>query len=206
MKEPGDTIFTDVAYVKEYEKNNPPYLVFFLDGFSKYLSVYPVKNLKSNSIIPVMNKFFNEDAVYKYVRICSDRGVEYLSKPAKKFYEKNKLTWYTTKSEDVKISPVERCIRTIKTKIFRFITHSNCESYHEKLENIIESYNFSAHSGQLGLTPVDAHLPASRHEIDSLLNKMNIMHVTKCKSVVSRVGWFKPIGLNHWFKPWFKPP
>ena len=21
----------------------------------------------------------------------------------------------------------------------------------------------------------------------------------------SRVGWFKPIGLNHWFKPWFKP-
>ena len=21
----------------------------------------------------------------------------------------------------------------------------------------------------------------------------------------SRVGWFKPNGLNHWFKPWFKP-
>ena len=21
-----------------------------------------------------------------------------------------------------------------------------------------------------------------------------------------RVVWFKPIGLNHWFKPWFKPP
>ena len=24
---------------------------------------------------------------------------------------------------------------------------------------------------------------------------------------VSKAGWawFKPIGLNHWFKPWFKP-
>ena len=22
----------------------------------------------------------------------------------------------------------------------------------------------------------------------------------------SRVVWFKPNGLNHWFKPWFKPP
>ena len=21
-----------------------------------------------------------------------------------------------------------------------------------------------------------------------------------------RVVWFKPISLNHWFKPWFKPP
>ena len=125
-----------MAYVKEYEENNPPYLIYFLDGLSKYLSVYLVKNLKSNSIIPVMNKFFNEDALYKYLRICSDRGVEYLSKPAKKFYEKNKLTWYTTKSEDVKISPVERCIRTIKTKLFRFITPPCTESYHDKLKNI----------------------------------------------------------------------
>ena len=21
----------------------------------------------------------------------------------------------------------------------------------------------------------------------------------------SGLAWFKPIGLNHWFKPWFKP-
>ena len=188
VKEPGDTVFSDVAYVKEYEKNNPPYLVLFLDGFSKYLSVYPVKNLKSNSIIPVLNKFFNEDALYKYLRICSDRGVEYISKPAKNFYKKNNLTWYTTKSEDVKISPVERCVRTLKTKIFRIITHSNCESYHEKLEKIVESYNFSPHGGLLGLTPVDAHLLTYRHEIDSLLNKMNIMHVKKCRSVVTRLS------------------
>ena len=43
VKGPGDTIFTDFAYLKEHEQNNPPYLMFFLDGYSKYLSVYPLE-------------------------------------------------------------------------------------------------------------------------------------------------------------------
>ena len=106
----------------------------------------------------------------------------------KKFYEKNELNWYTTKSEDVKISPVERCIRSLKAKLFRFITHSRSESYHDKLDNIVESYNFSPHLGLLGLTPVDAHLLVARQEIDSLLNRINISHIRKSKSVVLKLS------------------
>ena len=79
--------------------------MFFPDGYNKYLTVYPLKNLRSNSVIPVMNKFFNENSLYKYQCICSDRGVEYVSKPVKKFYEKNELNWLTAKSEDVKFLP-----------------------------------------------------------------------------------------------------
>ena len=39
VRAPGGTIFTDGAYVKEYAQNNPPYLMIFLDGYIKYLTI-----------------------------------------------------------------------------------------------------------------------------------------------------------------------
>ena len=68
------------------------------------------------------------------------------------------------------------------------ITHYKSESYHGKLENIVESYNFSPHSGLLGLTPVDAHLLVTTQEIDSLLNRINNSHLRKSKSVVFKLS------------------
>ena len=97
-----------------------------------------------------------------------------------------RINWTT--SEDVKISPLERCIRTLEGKLFWFIFHSKSESYHDKLDNIVESYNFSPHLGLFGLTPVDAHLLVTRQEIDFLLNKINNRHLRKRKSVVLKLS------------------
>ena len=115
FKCPGHTLMGDVAYMKPYEKENVPYLLVLMDGYSRYLSVYPLQSLKSNDVVRILNNFFST-SIYKYEKFFSDEGVEFTSKVAKKMYEKHKVHWYTTFSKTIKVSPVERVILTLKKK------------------------------------------------------------------------------------------
>ena len=57
---PGNLICSDVAFLRNYEKSNDgnQFLLIFIDVFSRYLSVYPLKSLKSKDVIPNMKDFF----------------------------------------------------------------------------------------------------------------------------------------------------
>ena len=58
FKQPGHTLMADVAYMKMYEKENVPYLFILMDGYSRYLSVFPVKSLKASEVVKILDSFF----------------------------------------------------------------------------------------------------------------------------------------------------
>ena len=177
----GSTCLMDVAYMLDYSKNNLPYLLFLMDGFSRYLSVIPLKSLKTSDVLPLVKSFFEEN-LYTYTHVLSDKGVEFTSKPMKNLYTKLNLKWYSVNSEK-KVAPIERVIKTIKLRIYKYLTYSRGEKYSSILTDLVDSYNLSPHRGLLGESPLDVHLMFQDDEILSFTQRINRFHSDKNKSV-----------------------
>ena len=157
FKRPGFYILSDVAYMKEYEKENTAYLLILIDGFSRYLTVIPIKTLKANEMNKVLDTFLTNN-IYKYRKIFTDCGQEYRSNILKNLYKKHEIVWYTTHNKSIKVSVAERVILTLKNKIKRYLTEFNTEHYLDVLPDIVKTYNLSKHRSLNYRTPIDIHL------------------------------------------------
>ena len=51
FKCPGHALLADVPYMKLNENENVPYLLIIMDGYSRYLSVFPLQTLKVNEFV-----------------------------------------------------------------------------------------------------------------------------------------------------------
>ena len=65
VRQSGLTLMGDVCYLKMYEDVNTPYLLILRDAYSRYLSVFPLKSLKAEDVIPIIDNFF-ENSIYQY--------------------------------------------------------------------------------------------------------------------------------------------
>ena len=173
----GSTCLMDVAYMLDYSKTNPSYLLFLMDGFSRYLTVIPLKSLKTSDVLPLVKSFFEEN-IYKYDHVLSDKGVEFTSKPMKNLYTSLNLNWYTVNSEK-KVAPIERVIKTIKLRIYKYLTYSRGDKYSSILPDLVHSYNLTPHRGLIGQSPLDVHLMFQDDDILSFTKRINRFHYSK---------------------------
>lgn len=173
VKGPGITIACDVAYMIHYQKDNDgyKYLLVFIDIFSRYLSVYPLKSIKSKDVIPNLKHFFN-NSIYKYSKILTDEGKEFTSKSIIELLDKIDVCAYHTFNREIKAAHVERVIRTLKMKISRYITEFNSERYIDVLPTIVDAYNHTNHRGLGNKTPVDVHLITNWEKITNSFKQM----------------------------------
>ena len=73
---------------------------------------------------------------------------------------------YSVSSREIKAAIAERFIRTLKGKLFRYMTHQNTKKYIHILPDIINSYNLTQHRGLGGKhTPVEIHRLTDPDEI-----------------------------------------
>ena len=65
---------------------------------------------------------------------------------------------YSVYSSEIKAALAGRAIRTLKARIYRFITSQNSSRYIDELQNMVRAYNHSPHSGLKNKkTPVAIH-------------------------------------------------
>ena len=179
---PGLCILLDVAYMKDYSKDNSPYLLFLMDGFSRFLTIYPLKTLRTTDVKHCFEDFLNK-SIYKYSYCFTDEGKEFTSSIMQRFLTKQNIKWYTTKNKDIKCSPIERVIKTIKIKLSKLITFTKSEDYTSHLNDIVSCYNHSPHSSLMKKTPVDVHLMSSHNEYFPFTRKIFTMYGKNMKSV-----------------------
>ena len=139
--------------------NNIKYLMIFIDIFSKYITVLPLKNKTKHSIIDGLKTFFQMKDNHLYSRIYSDMESGLKSKLTTQFLKENRIHLYTNTSKERKNSITERAIRTLQNKIFRFMTHKNTNMYIHVLPNLVESLNNGQHTSlkNKNLTPKILH-------------------------------------------------
>ena len=168
---PGFCVCIDTCYINRYKSQNVPFLVFIIDGYSRYLWIYPARSLKSNCILPILEHFFLKN-IYSYRYCYTDMGTEYTNSSIQSFLRKNHIKWYTNCDKSTRNSIVERVILTIKRRLVRTVTHFNDEKFLDKIPAIVRGYNVSPHQGLNGAKPLDIHLMQNLDEISSFSTKL----------------------------------
>ena len=122
------------------------FLLLVIDTFSKYGYLIPLKNKKGETVAKALNDIFKER---KPEKLWTDKGTEFYNKDVKILIE-----IYSTENEE-KSSIVERWIRTMKEKMWKYFTDNNTYKYIDVLPDLVEDYNNTVHSS-IKLTPIEA--------------------------------------------------
>ena len=146
-----DQFDADLAEYKPLEDHNDGYryLLVVIDIFSRYIWVEPIKRKKPANIIDAFEKIFRQGYIPR--RLRTDAGGEFTANIMKPFYKHYNITHFKSLNE-VKANYAERVIKTIKSKLGRFMTYRGTGRYIDSLQDIVHSYNNTYHKG-IGMTP-----------------------------------------------------
>ena len=107
--------------------------------FSKYAWVIPLKDKKGITITNAFQKILDESN-RKPNKIWVDKGSEFYNRSMKSWLEKNDIEMYSTHNEGKSVV-AERFIRTLKNKIYKYMTSISKTVCIDKLDDIVNKYN-----------------------------------------------------------------
>ena len=117
-------------------------LLCVIDIFSKYASVALLRDKKCLSIVDAFQKIL-DDSNRKPDKIWVDKSSEFYNNFFKKWLKDNDIEMYSIHNEGKSVV-AERFIRTLKTKIYKYMTSVSKNIYVDKLD-IVGEYNNTFH-------------------------------------------------------------
>ena len=102
-----------------------------------------MKDKTGKSVASALKTIFKER---KLEKMCVDKGKEFYNKDVKDLIE-----LYSTEKSSV----VERCIRTMKEKMWKYFSAKSTNVYMNVLSDLVKEYNNTRHSS-IKMTPVKA--------------------------------------------------
>ena len=114
-----------------------------IDIFSKYAWVVPLKDKKGVSVVNAFQKILNESD-RKPNKIWLDKGSEFYNSSFKKWLKDNDIEMYLINNEGRSVV-AERFIRTLKTKIYKYLTSVLKNVDIDKSDDIVGEYNNTYH-------------------------------------------------------------
>ena len=133
----------DLVDVSKLKYANSHYRYWFtcIDVFSKYGWVEPIKSKTSEETTRAIKQIFAEGR--KPICVQADSGREFMGEFAR-YLESLDIKFYSTHSR-MKASICERFNRTIREKVWRYMTHIGSKHYLSHLQDIVYNYNHSFH-------------------------------------------------------------
>ena len=142
------------------------FLLFIIQIFNKYAWVAPLEDKKGITIINAFQKVLNESN-QKPSQIWVDKGSEFYNRSMKSWLQDNDIKKYSTHNEgNSAIS--ERFVRTLKEKIYKYLTPISKNMYIDKLDDTVNKYSNTYHR-TIKMRPVDVK---SNTYIDFNVEKM----------------------------------
>ena len=120
------------------------FLLCIINIFSKYAWVIPLKQKNGISIVNAFQKILKESD-RKPNKIWVDKGSKFYNNSFKKWLQDNDIVIYSTNNEGKSVI-AERFIRTLKTKIYKYMTTISKNVYIDKLDDIVKEYNNKYHT------------------------------------------------------------
>ena len=122
------------------------YVLAAIDVFSKYGWLIPLNDKTGKSVASALETIFKER---KPEKMWVDKGKEFYNK-----YVKDLIKLYSTENEE-KSSVVERWIRTMKEKMWKYFSANSTNVYINVLPDLVRKYNNTRHSS-IKMTPTNA--------------------------------------------------
>lgn len=155
------------------------YILNAIDCFSKYLFSVPTKSKKPTEIIAALKKIFKNR---KPTKLRTDKGKEFDNKLFRAFCQKNNIRFFTTQNSTIKCAMVERVNRTLKNKIYRYLTEKLTRKYIDVLPQIVQSYNSSIHS-TTKMAPDDIDTEDEQIVFENIYNSPNLLSIMRTKRI-----------------------
>ena len=111
------------------------FLLCVIDIFSKYAWVVPLKDKKGVSSVDAFQKIL-DDSNRKPSKIWVDKRSEFYSNSFTKWLKDNHIEMYSIQNEEKSVV-AEIFIRTLKTKIYKYMTSVSKSVYIDKLDDIV---------------------------------------------------------------------
>jgi hypothetical protein len=188
----------DLADLQNFQNVNKgfKYILVVIDAFSKYAWCVPVKSKTKLEIRSAFEQII-KTAKRKPKHLQTDLGKEFYNSEFKHFLNLLQIKHYSTFSIK-KASIVERLIKTLKSKLYRYFSFiGNYKWAGKPLNDIVNSYNQSMHRS-IGIRPIDVSFN-NESEVKDLLSKSRPTFQLKSKkfSVGDRVRISKYKGDFH---------
>ena len=142
----------DMQLLSKYNKGIR-FLLCVIDIFSKYAWVVPLKDKKGASIVIAFQNILKQSNRQKPNKIWVDKGSEFYNASFKKWLQDKDTVMYSTNNEGKSVV-AERFIRTLKNKIYKYMTSISKNVYIDKLNDIVNEYNNTYHT-TIKMKPID---------------------------------------------------
>jgi len=176
---PNELLQMDLADMQNVGKYNDDYkyILCCVDAFSRFATCIPVKNktgpVIARAIESILSKFRTP-----LLHCQTDLGTEFYNQHVKRVFEKYHINHYSVHSE-MKAAIVERFIRTLKEKNYKYFTSENTYHYINVLDDLVDSYNHTVHS-TIKIAPIEVNEDNTNQVWETLYGKRK--HVqSKCK-------------------------
>ena len=149
----------DLCDLKNIQKFNDGacYLLTVIDVLSKHSWVEPTKSKTPVAVRDAFALILKRADDRKPWRLFTDNGTEFLGNPFQKFLQNNDIQHLTSRDPNMKASVVERYNRTLKTRIWKYMTKTNSHRYIDDLQKIVDAINRSYHRS-IKMRPIDVNL------------------------------------------------
>ena len=127
----GDLWECDLGDIRNHKKENDncAYVFVCIDVLSNYLYVEPMMNKKVQSLAEAFAKILSRSIHKLPIYLQGDRGKKFLASDFQKFIRWKGIMFLETRNPDIKATYAERCLRTLKEKIWRYFTHNRTRRY-----------------------------------------------------------------------------
>ena len=142
----------DMQLLSKYNKGIR-FLLCVIDIFSKYAWIVPLKDKKGIRIVKAFQIILKQSNNRKPNKIWVEKGSEFYNASFKKWLRDNDLVMYSTHNEGKSVV-AERFIRTLKSKIYKYMTSISKNVYINKLDDIVNEYNNTYHT-TIKINPID---------------------------------------------------
>ena len=128
------------------------FLFCVIDIFSKYAWIVSSKDKKGITITNAFQKILKE-CNRKPNKIWVDKGREFHNSSIRKWLKDKNIKMYSIHNEEISVI-AKRFIRTLKTKIYKYMPSISRNVYINKLDDIVTEYNNTYHR-KIEMKPVD---------------------------------------------------
>ena len=134
----------DISNIAEYNNCNN-FILVVVDAFSKQAFCRLIKNKTSASMIKAFKSILKESKGEKPIYLWTDSGKEFLSTAFKAYLKGEGIIGYQTHSK-VKATMAEVFIKTLFTRLSRYMTERNTLKIDDVLQGFTNSYNNTYHT------------------------------------------------------------
>lgn len=152
---PNEQFQADLCFMDKFGRSNKGnyYILLCIDIYSRHAWAVPLKNKNIGSVSDAFETIKEKPNV-----LITDNGSEFVGAAFQKLLEEKEIIHRTALVGDHNaLGIIDRFTLTLKNKIYKNFIGDNSTNWIDKLDDIIDSYNNTPHSGILDYTPNQAY-------------------------------------------------